>query len=74
MYSYMWLYNYIPVSFMYMCYLLSSPYLRVFGDDRVHGTREHMLLMQVAQVKLSYREGISGAFYILVFSVFGNEM
>jgi len=30
--------------------------------------------MQVAQVKLSYEERISGAFYILVFSVFGNEM
>jgi len=28
-----------------MFYLLSSPYLRVFGDDRVRGTREQMLLM-----------------------------
>jgi len=74
MYSYMWLYAYIPVSFMYMFYLLSSPYLHVFGDDRVRGTREQMLLMQVAQVKLSYGEGISAAFYILVFSIFGNEM
>jgi len=25
--------------------LLSSPYLRVCGDDRVRGTREQMLLM-----------------------------
>jgi len=33
---------------LYMIYLLSSPYLRVFGDDRVRGTREQMLLMQVA--------------------------
>jgi len=31
-----------------MFYLLSLPYLRVFGDDRVRGTREQMLLMQVA--------------------------
>ena len=57
-----------------MFYLLSSPYLRVFGDDRVRGTREQMLWMQVAQVKLSYREGISGVFDILLFSIFGNEM
>jgi len=28
-----------------MFYLLSSPYLRVFGDDCVRGTQEHMLLM-----------------------------
>ena len=41
-----------------MIYLLSSPYLRVFGDDRVCGTRKQMLLMQVAQVKLSRREGL----------------
>jgi len=30
----------------------------VIGDDRVCGTREQMLLMQVAQVKLSCGEGI----------------
>ena len=42
----------------YMYYLLSSPYLLVIGDDRVCDTREQMLLMQVAQVKLSYGEGI----------------
>jgi len=35
-----------------MFYLLSSPYLRVLGDVRVHGTQEQMLLMQVAPVKL----------------------
>jgi len=67
------LYAYISVT-LYMFYLLSSPYLRVFGDDRVRGTREQMLWMQVAQVKLSYREGISGVFDILLFSIFGNEM
>ena len=42
---------------LYMFYLLSSPYLRVFGDDRVRGTREQMLLVQVAQMKLSRGEG-----------------
>jgi len=38
--------------------LLSSPYLRVCGDDRVRGTREQILLMQVAQVTLSRGEGL----------------
>jgi len=57
-----------------MFYLLSSPYLRVFGDDRVRGTREQMLLMQVAQVKLSSGEGINLGnsyvfFYLLLESV-----
>jgi len=51
-----------------MFYLLSSPYLRVFGNDRVRGRREQMLLMQVAQVKLSRGEGfdlgISYVFFI----------
>ena len=42
---------------LYMMYLLNSPYLRVFDDDRVRGTREQMLLIQVAQVKLSHGEG-----------------
>jgi len=28
-----------------MLILLSSPYLLVFGDDRVRGTREQMMLM-----------------------------
>jgi len=40
-------YVYISAT-LYMFYLLSSPYLRVFGDDRVRGIREQMLLMQVA--------------------------
>jgi len=53
----MYVYVYIFVK-LYMFYLLSSPYLRVFGNDRVRGTREHMLLMQVAQVILSNGEGV----------------
>jgi len=28
-------------------YCFSSPYLRVFGDDRVRGTREQMMLQVV---------------------------
>ena len=51
-----------------MIYLLSSPYLRVCGDDRVRGTREQMLVMQVALVQLSRREGIDlGNFYMYHF-------
>jgi len=30
---------------VYMIYLLSLPYLRVFCDDRVRSTREQMLMM-----------------------------
>ena len=53
---------------MYICvYLLSSPYLRVCGDDRVHGTREQMLVMQVAQVRLRLGEGIDlGKLFICI--------
>ena len=61
----MFVYVYISVK-LYRFYLLSSSYLRVFGDDRVRGTREQMLLMQVAHVELSRREGIdSGKSYVL---------
>jgi len=49
-------------------YLLSSPYLRVCGDDRVRGTREQMLVMQVALVQLSRGERIDlGNFYMYLF-------
>jgi len=41
-----------------MCYLFSSPYLLVFGDDRVCGTREPMIL-QVELVRLSREVGES---------------
>jgi len=51
-----------------MYYLLSSPYLLVFGDDHVCGTREQMLLMQVAQVMLSSGEGIDWGKTIVYFS------
>ena len=50
-----------------MFYLLSSPYLRVFGDDRVRGRRKHMLLMQVAQVILSSGEGIDWGKLVFIF-------
>jgi len=60
--------EHILICNIYMIYLLSSPYLRVFGDDRVRGTREQMLLMQVAQVELSRGEGFDlGNFMFLYF-------
>jgi len=47
-----------------MLILLSSPYLLVFGDDRVCGTREQMMLMQVVLVRLSHGAGKSLGVYI----------
>jgi len=55
---------------LYMLYLLSSPYLLVIGDDRVRGTQEQMLLMQVALVKLSCGEGINRGNLCLLSLVF----
>jgi len=51
----------------YMIDLLSSPYLLVFGDDCVRGTREQMMLMQVVLVELSHREGIARESYVFIF-------
>jgi len=45
----------IFVSYIYV-YFVSSPYLLVFGDDRVRGTQEQMML-QVDLVRLSSRAG-----------------
>ena len=41
-----------------MCYLFSSPYLLVFGDDRVRSTREQMIL-KVKLVRLRLEEWAS---------------
>jgi len=38
----------------------------VFGDDRVRGTREQVM-MQVELVRLSYEEGIAWEFYFYDF-------
>jgi len=50
-YIYIYLYIYIYIDFFFF-YFVSSPYLLVFGDDRVYGTQEQMLL-QVDLVRLS---------------------
>jgi len=47
---------------------VSSPYLFVFGDDRVRGTREQVM-MQVELVRLSCGEGMIMGFYYHVFLV-----
>ena len=54
-----------------MYYLLSSPYLLVFGDDHVCGTREQMLLMQVAH---SHREGFDSGNSYVFFICFWNKL
>ena len=38
---------------------ISSPYLLVFGDDRIRGTREQRMLMQVVPVMLRSGAGDS---------------
>jgi len=42
-----------------MLILLSSPYLLVFGDGRVCGTREQRMLMQVVLLMLRLGVGIT---------------
>jgi len=51
----------------YMLYLLSSPYLLMIGNDRVRGTREQMMLMQMVLVKLSYGKGVAWEFYLYLY-------
>jgi len=48
-YRYMVVYMYITMRYVDF---ISSPYLLVFGDDRVRGTREQRMLMQVVLVML----------------------
>ena len=58
------IFNEIYIFMFCMLILLSSPYLLVFGDDRVRGTREQRMLMQVELVTLSCGDRISGVFYL----------
>jgi len=48
------------ISYIYV-YSVSSPYLLVFDNDRVRGTREQMML-QVDLVRLSDEAGITWEF------------
>jgi len=38
----------------------------VIGDDRVRGTREQVMLMQMVLVELSSGEGITREFYLCI--------
>ena len=38
----------------------------MFGDDRVRGTREQMMLIQVVLVRLSYGAGMTWEFYVFI--------
>jgi len=44
--------------------------MRVCGDDRVRGTREQMLVMQVARVQPSRGEGIDLGKLLCLFTCF----
>jgi len=50
---YICLIGYLIYVMMYVVFI-SSPYLLVFGDDRVCGTREQRMLMQVEPVRLNH--------------------
>jgi len=58
---------YIWYIFLYVL-SVSSPYLLVFGDDRVCGTREQVM-MQVELVRLSYGEGLIMVIFMFMFLV-----
>jgi len=51
-----------------MPYLLSSPYLLVFGDDRIRGICEQMMLMQVVSVmlRLGARDNLGFFIYVCI--------
>jgi len=58
------------ISMMMYVVFISSPYLLVFGDDCVRGTREQRMLMQVEPVMLSREWGVLLG-ELLIFTLFG---
>jgi len=55
--------------YMIDVFIISSPYLLVFGDDRVCGTREHMMLQvdlvrQRARARLGWDKEFSQSFIV----------
>jgi len=61
---------YMCVWYIFICFFsVSSPYLLVFGDDRVRVTREQVM-MQVELVRLSCGEGMIMGFLLLCLLVF----
>jgi len=54
-----WIVRVLLYKLMHMFYSVSSPYLLVFGDDRVRGTREQSML-QVDLVRHRAGAGLVG--------------
>jgi len=63
---YMYISVFYTCMYLYMFILLSSPYLLVFGNDRVRDTREQMMLLQVVLVTLSHGAGKAWEFYFMI--------
>ena len=69
--SYIYIYIYVCVCvcvceiYKYMVYSVSSPYLLVFDNDCVRGTREQMML-QVDSVRLGDGAGIAWEFLLFM--------
>jgi len=55
-----------------MFYLLSSPYMFVFCNDRVRGTHEQMMLLQVILVRLNAGAGI--AWELIYFMILKSDV
>jgi len=70
-YSYM--VGYMFITMMYVDFI-SSPYLPVFGDDRVRGTLEQRMLMQVVLVMLRHRARDNMGIYYYVLLILVLEM
>jgi len=65
--------EYIYIIYIIMFVLLSSSYLLMFGDDRVCGTSEQTMLMQVVLVRLSHGARVSWeAFIFMIWNICKN--
>ena len=70
-YRYMVVYMYITMRYVDF---ISSPYLLVFGDDRVRDTREQRMLMQVMLMMLRHGARDSTGIYYYVLLILVLEM
>jgi len=71
--KYSYIVGYMFVSMIYVDFI-SSPYLLVFGDDRVRGTREQRMLMQMVLVILRHKVRDSMGIYYYVLLILVLEM
>jgi len=60
------------ISVMMHVVFISSPYLLVFGDDRVRCIREQRMLMQMEPVMHSREWGSTGGTSYIFLFAFGN--